>query len=120
LSSTSDLAFADTRTADLPQVELGGILDEFADAVSALLQGAPAQLTSEQLSKAVGSIAQLFSACAQRAGRTDLIISDDLSTTEVVTLVEGLLAAQDLNVFDLALWLSRGGAARRDEKEAER
>lgn len=115
MSSLSEFA-----PAGLAPVELGHILDDLTDAVAALVRGAPAQLSSEQLSTAVGSIAQLFAACAQRAGRTDLISRDDMSTTEAVTLVEGLLAAQNLNVFDLALWLSRGRAARSGEKEAER
>jgi hypothetical protein len=115
LSSLSDIAPA---AAGLAPVELGRILDEFADAVAALVQGAPAQLSTEQLSAAVGSIAQLFAACAQRAGRTDLISSDEMSTTEAVTLIEGLLASQNLNTFDLALWLSRGRAAQRDGKDA--
>jgi hypothetical protein len=118
LSSRSDLAPVDVSPAGLAPVELGDILDELSDAVSALVQGAPAQLSTEQLSAAVGSIAQLFGACAQRAGRTDLISSDEMSTTEAVTLIEGLLTAQNLNVFDLALWLSRGRAARSDGKEA--
>jgi hypothetical protein len=120
LSSLSDLAPAARPPAAAAPVELGRILDELSDAVSALVRGAPAELSTEQLSAAVGSIAQLFGACAQRAGRADLISSDDVSTTEAVTLIEGLLAAQDLNVFDLALWLSRGRAARPDEKEAQR
>jgi hypothetical protein len=99
---------------------LGRIFDELSDAVSAAARGARTELTSNQLSTAVGSIAQLFAACALRAGRTDLISSEDMSTTEAVTLIEGLMAAQNLNAFDLALWLSRGSAARADEKGAER
>jgi len=106
LSSMSDLTAAG-RTP----VALDRILDELTGAVSALTQGAPAQLTSAQLSAAVGSIARLFSVCTQRAGRTDLISSHDVSTTESVTLIQGLMAAQSLNTFDLALWLTRGQAA---------
>jgi hypothetical protein len=106
--------------ADLAPVELTRILDELSDAVAALARGAPAELTSDQLSTAVGSIARLFATCVLRAGRTELISSEDLSTTEAVTLIEGLMAAQSLNAFDLALWLSRGRAARPDGKEAEK
>jgi hypothetical protein len=113
-------SLSDRGPVGLAPVELGRILDEVSDAVSALERGAPAHLSAEQLSAAVGSIARLFGACAQRAGRTDLISGGDVSTTEAVTLVEGLLAAQNLNTFDLALWLSRGRAARRDGKEAEK
>jgi hypothetical protein len=112
LSSLSDLAPAAIPSTDLSPVELGGILDELSEAVSALARGASAQLSTEQLSTAVGSVAQLFTACAQRAGRTELINNDDVSTTEAVTLIEGLLAAQNLNVFDLATWVSRGRSTR--------
>lgn len=115
MSSLSEPSLSDLAARD--HVDLGRILDELSDGVSALARGAPAHLSAEQLSAAVGSIAQLFAACAQRAGRTDLISGDDVSTTDVVTLVEGLLAAQNLNVFDLALWLSRSRAERTGGKE---
>lgn len=106
MSSPSDLA-----PTEAAPVELGRVLDELSNAVAAMERGAPAQLNTAQLSAAVGSIARLYGTCAQRAGRTDLISSHDVPTTEAVTLIAGLMAAQNLNTFDLALWLSRAQTA---------
>lgn len=78
-----------------------------------LQNGESATVTAETLSRAVGDLAKLYFACQEASGQIPAISPDDVSGTEAVALIAGLMEAQSLNTFDLALWLSR---AQRSEK----
>lgn len=72
-----------------------------------LSAGGSATVNSDALSRAVGDLAKLYLACQEASGQIPALSPDDVSSTEAVALIAGLMRAQNLNTFDLALWLSR-------------
>lgn len=75
--------------------------------VQALGQGAPATVTEQSLSQAIGDLAKLHLACQEAVGRAPQLSSDNITGTEAVCMISSLMRVQNLNTFDLALWLSR-------------
>jgi hypothetical protein len=52
-------------------------------------------------------LVKLYAAASEASGTEFAPVSQDATATEVVMLACGLLRAQNLNPFDLALWFSR-------------
>ncbi|MGL6234478.1 MAG: hypothetical protein ACRC20_03975 [Segniliparus sp.] len=87
--------------------DFADVADELRAFVRELQNGGSATVAAEPLSRAVGDLAKLYFACQEASGRAPAISPDDVSGTEAVALIAGLMEAQSLNTFDLALWLSR-------------
>jgi hypothetical protein len=57
--------------------------------------------------KLLTPLVKLYAAASEAAGIEFTPVTQDTTATEVVMLACGLLRAQNLNPFDLALWFSR-------------
>jgi hypothetical protein len=82
-------------------------IDRLRKAVDGLRNGGNATITSAQLSTVVADITSLYAASAQSARSLPRLDPGQSTSTDAVVLISAIMAAHDLNTFDLALWLSR-------------
>lgn len=64
-------------------------------------------LDRELVDALVTATVRLYYRSCSSAGHVLALKQEGVSPSEALTLVDSLLAAQDLSTFDLALWLSR-------------
>ncbi|ATY13005.1 hypothetical protein CU254_23090 [Amycolatopsis sp. AA4] len=87
--------------------ELTRAIDGLHSAVERLRNGGSATITAEKLSALVADATSLYTASAQSAKSLPRLDPGLATSTDAVVLISAIMAAHDLNTFDLALWLSR-------------
>lgn len=81
-------------------------LGELVQRISDEARGA--EVADEDISGALYAAARLFHAKTDRVGKFDWPVEEDaLNATETVRLVNALLDAADINLFDMAIWYRR-------------
>jgi hypothetical protein len=61
----------------------------------------------EDIVSALGDIVRLFSACQAQASNLIDLDSNQFSPTDAAIAIAALMKAQDLNTFDIGLWLAK-------------
>ncbi|WP_332815982.1 hypothetical protein [Ramlibacter sp.] len=84
-------------------------LDFEARASEALRTGELSAVTDEELARVMTLATQLYAAKSEQFGLSFHPVSPEVSATEVVATVSGMLHAANLNLFDVAMWYRRPG-----------
>ncbi|WP_067904302.1 hypothetical protein [Nocardia vaccinii] len=90
---------------------LGALADQFDAIVTAAQADTAVEFAEHDIQRITGAAISLYALTRDR-GQVTCMPAVDPSTTEMLVLVADLLAAHDINTFDLALWLSHAGAGR--------
>jgi hypothetical protein len=61
----------------------------------------------EDIVSALGDIVRLFSGCQSQASNLIALDSNQFSSTDAAIVIAALMKAQDLNTFDIGLWLAK-------------
>jgi hypothetical protein len=61
----------------------------------------------EDIVSALGDIVWLFSGCQSQASNLIALDSNQFSSTDAAIVIAALMKAQDLNTFDIGLWLAK-------------
>lgn len=61
----------------------------------------------EDIVSALGDIVRLFSGCQSQASNLIALDSNQFSSTDAAIVIAALMEAQDLNTFDIGLWLAK-------------
>jgi hypothetical protein len=87
--------------------------DEVPGVVAILEQLADSTVLSpEQVRDVVSAATRLYAAASSRAGHELPPVGPEVSTTDAVTLACALVRSQNLTPFEMAMWFSRGPAAK--------
>lgn len=86
---------------------LSDVLSSLHSIIESIQSGAPAALSSTALSTLISDAAVLYAASASLSGYLPALESRTCSSTDAVILISALMKSQNLNTFDLALWLAR-------------
>lgn len=84
-------------------------LDFESRASEALRLGDLTSVSNDEVARVMTLATQLYAAKAEQFGLQFHPVSPDLSATQVVTTVSGMLHAANLNLFDVAMWYRRPG-----------
>jgi hypothetical protein len=78
-------------------------------AQAALASGRLADISNEELARVMTLATQIYAAKSEHGGVSFHPVSPEVSATQVVTTVSGMLHAANLNLFDVAMWYRRPG-----------
>lgn len=78
-------------------------------AQAALDSGRLADISDQELARVMTIATQLYAAKSEQGGVSFYPVSTEISATQVVTTVSGMLHAANLNLFDVAMWYRRPG-----------
>ena len=82
---------------------------DMAAAVSLLERLADADdMVPDDVKSVVSAATRLYANACTRAGEELPPLTEQVSTTDAITLACALLRSQDLTPFDMAMWFSRG------------
>jgi hypothetical protein len=88
--------------------EIHAASTQLSEAIAkALAQGDSASIEQEDIARAIGALANIFSLKVEREGVFPPVPPNTINATDAVVLITELLKAADLNVFDLAMWTRR-------------
>jgi hypothetical protein len=79
-------------------------LREFTEGVTG---SSRASVRYEDIVSALGDIVRLFSGCQAQASNLIDLDSNQFSSTDAAIAIAALMKAQDLNTFDIGLWLAK-------------
>lgn len=83
---------------------------DFASRAQAALEaGRLTDISDEELARVMTIATRLYAAKSEQGGVSFYPISTEVSATQVVTTVSGMLHAANLNLFDVAMWYRRPG-----------
>ena len=86
-----------------------GIGDAFvAAAERALAAGKPDQVSDVELQRVMTAAVRLFAAKVDAGSEPLALANDQVTPTDVVVAVTGMLRAAGLNLWDLSMWFRRG------------
>jgi hypothetical protein len=80
-----------------------------ARASEALRTGELSGVRDDELARVMTLATRLYAAKAEQGGVSFHPVSPEVSATQVVTTVSGMLHAANLNLFDVAMWYRRPG-----------
>jgi hypothetical protein len=79
-------------------------LREFTEGVTG---SSRASVRYEDIVSALGDIVRLFSGCQAQASNLIDLDSNQFTSTDAAIAIAALMKAQDLNTFDIGLWLAK-------------